>query len=49
MAHRRKVLAKIYRKTEDYPFYRMSYMVDGKRMMKFFASLDWIIFSKGAG
>lgn len=35
--YRNKVLAKVYRKTKDYPFYRVAYTVDGKRMMKSFA------------
>jgi integrase len=35
--HRNKVFATIYRKSDRYPFYRVVYSVDGKRMMKSFA------------
>jgi integrase len=36
--HRNKVLAVIYRKSESYPFFRVAYQVDGRRMMKSFAN-----------
>ncbi len=37
---RNKVLATIYKKTDTYPFYRVVYRLDGKRMMKSFAKLN---------
>jgi integrase len=34
--HRKKVLATIYRKTQKYPLYRVSWRANGRRMMKSF-------------